>query len=699
MEGDEEQHCSPNFIEPYNNPKKRKSITSTMVVQDKSPFSLSKGAILSLTKPSYVLGLGSKTLRKDNRSRLSYLFTKLMSYHQWSEATGVLSVLLKGTCKDRSMPNNRLKYTALMEIVELLGTDSNNGTRLKNIYDIWIRKTTTLKGKPVENRYLVHIEFIVFCLTQGNIEDAYQAALWLMQENDFGTEPVSNMIVYSPGHTNKLSFTEGWDKADSIQACTEFQCDSNSSINNDQRTHIDLDKGLQIENSVGVHSVQIETLPQNFQSQGFYANSADNTGSGALEPGHSNQMTSTFSDLEGLNSVLLPVKLFNENGVHTEMLNDYYKEAVNCLRRALCSTPPVLAALLPLIQLLLVGGQVDEALNELNKFCCNSNSTLPMRLRATLLEHFEYNNINISSHFEDILNKDPTCCDSLAKLVVMHRNGEYSSESLLEVIASHLDATYADHNTWRDFASCFLKLSQYEEDQMSVCLNENDGGVKQRYSVSLNKTPNLFRESKSRKNWRLRCRWWMTRHFSSNMLASEIAAGDLELITYKAASASHMFGPKFAYVTKAYSCLEEKNEIDFLGTLKLHINSDKKFTPFRATPFPFSPSSLIYLRPELQGMPEEISKEKARLVAIQGLPGPYIKISLCRVFSLSPLGPELNKNRSYLQTKLKARSELGQHPKLPQNSCKLYLSKGSRLSLPGLYWIKLLKAILNASLL
>uniref|UniRef100_A0A803R2S2 Uncharacterized protein n=1 Tax=Cannabis sativa TaxID=3483 RepID=A0A803R2S2_CANSA len=64
----------------------------------------------------------------------------------------------------------------------------------------------------------------------------------------------------------------------------------------------------------------------------------------------------------------------------------------------------------------------------------------------------------------------------------------------------------------------------------------------------------------------------MTRHFSSNILASEIAAGDLELITYKAASASHMFGPEFAYVTKAYSCLEEKNEIDFLGTLKLHIS-------------------------------------------------------------------------------------------------------------------------------
>ncbi|XP_062093582.1 uncharacterized protein LOC133799581 isoform X2 [Humulus lupulus] len=597
MMEEKEEHGCPSSFKPHKNPKKRKSTTTSAMILDNTPFSLSKRAILSLTKPSYALGLGSKTFRRENRDRLSYLFSKLMTHHQWTQATGVLSLLLKGTCKDKSLPNNRFKYTALMEIVELLGTDSNNGTRVKNIYDIWIRKTATMKGKHVENPYLVHIEFIVFCLTQGNIDDAHQAALWLMQENDFGKEPVSNMIVgltfyqlwystipkevlfkdsdqvYSPGHTNKPAFTEGWDRADSNQSGTDFQCDSNSSIKNDKRIHIDLDKGLQTESSVGVDSVQIETLPQNFQPQGFYANSADNTGSEALESCHGDQITSTFSAL-GLNSVLLPVKLLQstENCVHKEMLNDYYKEAVKYLRHALCSTPPVLAALLPLIQLLLVGGQVDEALNELNKFCCNSNSTLPMRLRATLMEHFEYNSMNISSCFEDILKKDPTSCDSLVKLVMMHRNGEYSSESLLEMIACHLDATYADHNTWREFASCFLKLSQHEEDQMSVCLNENGSGVKQCCSVSFNKIPKLFMEGKSQKNWRLRCRWWMTRHFSTNMLASEIAAVDLELLTYKAASASHMFGPRFAYVVDAYSCLEEKNEIDFLFILKLHIS-------------------------------------------------------------------------------------------------------------------------------
>lgn len=93
------------------------------------------------------------------------------------------------------------------------------------------------------------------------------------------------------------------------------------------------------------------------------------------------------------------------------------------------------------------------------------------------------------------------------------------------MIALHLDATYADYNTWREFALCFLKLSQYEEDRMSVCLNGNEKGHKDRYSVCFNKTPKMFIEGKSGESWRLRCRWWCTRHFSHNILASEIAAG------------------------------------------------------------------------------------------------------------------------------------------------------------------------------
>lgn len=95
------------------------------------------------------------------------------------------------------------------------------------------------------------------------------------------------------------------------------------------------------------------------------------------------------------------------------------------------------------------------------------------------------------------------------------------------MIALHLDATYAEHNTWREFASCFLKLSEHVEDRMSCCQNGNESGLKRSCSVSFNEIPEIFKEGKSRNNWRLRCKWWLTRHFSRNTLAAEIAAGKL----------------------------------------------------------------------------------------------------------------------------------------------------------------------------
>lgn len=109
--------------------------------------------------------------------------------------------------------------------------------------------------------------------------------------------------------------------------------------------------------------------------------------------------------------------------------------------------------------------------------------------------------------------------------------GNYSAESLLEMIALHLDATYADSNIWREFASCFLKLSQYDEDRISVCPDANEGGKKQSFSVRYNRVPDILTEGKSGKAWMFRCKWWLRRHFSQNMLTSEIAAGNFCYIT------------------------------------------------------------------------------------------------------------------------------------------------------------------------
>lgn len=82
-----------------------------------------KGKELAATKPSYNLQRGSATMCTDLKSlqclhqaRLRGFLRKLVMRHNWDEVSGVLSVLMKTTCKDRSPSLNRTKYLVCMWI-------------------------------------------------------------------------------------------------------------------------------------------------------------------------------------------------------------------------------------------------------------------------------------------------------------------------------------------------------------------------------------------------------------------------------------------------------------------------------------------------------------------------------------------------------------------------------------------------------
>lgn len=98
------------------------------------------------------------------------------------------------------------------------------------------------------------------------------------------------------------------------------------------------------------------------------------------------------------------------------------------------------------------------------------------------------------------------------------------------MIALHLDATDAEYNTWRAFSLCFFRLSLYEEDRMSACSIRNEDGKEQH--CSFRTTPKIFTEGISGKSWRLRCRWWLTRHFSNSKLESDIETGIYRVQSY-----------------------------------------------------------------------------------------------------------------------------------------------------------------------
>lgn len=103
--------------------------------------------------------------------------------------------------------------------------------------------------------------------------------------------------------------------------------------------------------------------------------------------------------------------------------------------------------------------------------------------------------------------------------MLKHSAGDYTVDSLLEMIAVHLD--YADSNTWGEFASCFLKLIHGEGDCESVCMNREEDKTLHFHPI----TPQMFMNPNSLKSWKDRCRYWLTNHFSSNLLDSEIESG------------------------------------------------------------------------------------------------------------------------------------------------------------------------------
>lgn len=563
---------------------------------------LLKRIMLSLTKPSYALGLGGGSLRSENRRRLTRLLRKLVRRQRWAEASGVLSVLLKATCQEKCPELNRLKYSVLMEVLEHMEAKRINSTRIKLIYDAWMARIGSKKNCQSQDWLAVHLEFILFFLTQGEIERAHQNALWLTQ-NELGTDSTANLILgltcYQSWYlsiptdmqmidlrTNACQQTmmseerfdisarnsEGYPPVYSCEASTSLQCNSDTSVMKDKR--ISVDNNYERPTKV---PVKVEDNLEEEQSQRFYLNSTEDEAPQPTDVGNVH-CASSLSDLVGLDSWLLPIRLpqniKNSEGWQPVKLNDVYKDAVKYLRLALDSSPATSDALLPLIQLLLIGGQVDEAFNVLDEVCHHADTALPFRVRAALLEHFAHENVvELSSCYEEILKKDPACYHSVARLVTMHQSGDYHPGSMLEMISLHLDATYAEHQIWREFAMCFLKLARHEEDSMSVHLDGKEGGIRQNYSVCFNRIPDHFLKGDLGKNWRFRCRWWLTRHFSYSILETEIAAGKIQLLTYKAACAAHMYGQEFEYVVKVCDSLEEGTNKDLLLFLRTHLRN------------------------------------------------------------------------------------------------------------------------------
>ncbi|MQL75601.1 hypothetical protein Taro_007982 [Colocasia esculenta] len=173
-----------------------------------------------------------------------------------------------------------------------------------------------------------------------------------------------------------LAGTSGSCNSVDIQSAEIYgQCNSESSIGNDK---VPVDHSMDTPRKKQSHHYAPE----------FYMNGSavtDDNGNASSNLG-SNLADISIFQIHGLDAYLLPIQLQQSMEdlefrllSHKKLRNEHYLDAVKHLRIALHSDPPLLSALHPLIQLLLLGDQVEEALKELEGSSHNPKLILPLR--------------------------------------------------------------------------------------------------------------------------------------------------------------------------------------------------------------------------------------------------------------------------------------------------------------------------------
>ncbi|XP_020582071.1 uncharacterized protein LOC110025762 isoform X2 [Phalaenopsis equestris] len=531
----------------------------------------------------------SSAVRRINHRRLSRLLDRLVVNHRWREASAVLSATFAGC--HRYYSEDRRNFLIAMELQKRFCRKRNYHNLIKSTYEIWMGKLSWHK-KGHAKKHLLQLELALFYLSQGKIKEAYSHTRFLVTE-EFGTEPYVNLIhglilyqlwyadlpeemqikgfdVHLSSDALGMPMIDGFQETDIDESSNghvavdientkaSFHCSSESSVGIEKIFMVGKYDALR-ENSVDAFNAQVHISQCDGEEK-------------VLPKLRDNFINTSIFFASELDKRLLPIhiKLLTEDPIQSILLyrklaNEKYRDAVKHLRLALHSTPPLLAALLPFIQ-------VHEAIVELDKSCHELDSALPFRLKARLLQCFCSGQISvISSCYESALTKDPACYYSIERLIKMHKTGNYSTTPLLEMLAMHLDSVDGKCSIWEEFASCFLKLQTSMLFHYEDCISTNNGAATT--NKYCNRIPTIFTEGETGDTWRLRCRWWVSRHFSRSIYLSEIKAGEWMLLQFKAACAIHLYGPNFEYVTAVLSSLTQRGNASQLSYLHIHIKN------------------------------------------------------------------------------------------------------------------------------
>ncbi|GJN00172.1 hypothetical protein PR202_ga17583 [Eleusine coracana subsp. coracana] len=349
-----------------------------------------------------------------NRTRLGRILHELARAHRWREAAGVVSTLLRAPRNPGSFEETRNLFVVAMETYKRLA--GNNGAqqgsrsryylRTQKLFDVWMRKLNWLPTSPKKD--LVKLELALFYLSQGNIDNAYNATRALIGREGLQKEPILNLIH---GLISYDKWYSGLPKDMQVEEFDVYNESSANSMASDGCEESDfLDNSD--ENSISVHdtslhacssesSVNNKDIDRKMNTKPFFAHVKEENESMIDKDFRSIFVNNSDGPTCRLDKSLLPLRLnptteisndcFDSYWRYKSAPNSFYEDAEKCLRLALHSNPPVTAALLPLVQsrflfpafavvqLLLLGDKLKDALNDLERTCNSSSTALPFR--------------------------------------------------------------------------------------------------------------------------------------------------------------------------------------------------------------------------------------------------------------------------------------------------------------------------------
>ncbi|GJY05124.1 Ran GTPase [Tanacetum coccineum] len=239
----------------------------------------------------------------------------------------------------------------------------------------------------ISGSFDVQLEFILFCLSRGDNEGAYQAVLSVLQEGNVASDPKANLVA-------GLTFSQLWYNSiqeemqlyDSLESSSPIQSgmsgpqqimsidqsngqsavevqDSGSHSQPDSNTSIRFGKVIDPDEVVDRDAkvkmeVDFDLKREIPEYEDIHMNSVESDQIGYVSrfPHTGNKQFGSVFYARDLETFLLPFRYSSTNtfedfvSLQKRIKNDDYKAAVKHLQNALHSTSPAFEALLPLIQ-------------------------------------------------------------------------------------------------------------------------------------------------------------------------------------------------------------------------------------------------------------------------------------------------------------------------------------------------------------